>query len=194
MYKVPSGPMLTLSDLYNEPVNRTIGCFNYYASSYGLEPFKLVTFNSSVLISRFKLSRIQLPPNNNHNFLSVLLVKTSIGLDEVNDFVIDLASTRRLSHTALTIYKNVLQDGAKNGCASGKDWAVNQARLGLRLLLSMAKETGIDIRTIENYDRNDFNEVLGLAENKWTVFSVHVLRANIRITPDSLLHSTFCLN
>ncbi len=186
--------MLTLNDGYNESVNRTIGCLPYSASSYGLEPFKLVTFNSSILISRFKLAGIHLPPNENHCFLSILLVKTSIGLDEVNDFVIDLASTRRLSHAALNIYKNVLQDGAGNGCSSGKEWAINQARLGLRILLSMAKETGIDIRTIENYDRNDFNEVLGLAENKWMVFSVHILRAKIRVTPDPLLHSTFCLN
>jgi nitroreductase / dihydropteridine reductase len=194
MYKVPPGPIVTLCDLYNEPVNRTIGCFNYYASSYGLEPFKLVTFNNSIMISRFKLAGIPLSPGKDHHFLSVLLVKTSIGLDEVNEFVIDLASSRRLSHAVLNIYKNVLQDSNKSECTSGKDWAFNQARLSLRLLLSMAKETGIDIRTIEKFDRNLFNEVLGLTENKWSVFSVFLLRANIRITPDSLMHSTFCLN
>jgi nitroreductase/dihydropteridine reductase len=189
-----SKPIITLSDLFNEPVNKTIGSFNYLASSYGLEPFKMVTFKNPVLISRFKLPGSPVRPLHENYFLSVLLVKTSISLEEVNDFVIDLASTKQLSHSVLTIYKNVLQTNTISGCHTGKDWAVKQTRLGLRLLMSIAGEAGIEATRIENYDRNAFSSVLGLDANKWTIFSALVLQAKIKITPDSLMDSIYGLN
>jgi hypothetical protein len=189
-----SKPVRTLNDLFTEPIHKTIGSFNYFGSSYGLEPFKLVTFKNSILISRFKMANATKHPLHENYFLSVLLVKTSISLEEVNDFVIDLAASKKLSHSALTIYKNVLQAGNKNGCNSGKDWAIKQARLGQRLLLSIAKEAGIETEIIENFDRNVFNDILELDENKWEIYAAFKLSTHIKNTPSALMNSTYSLN
>jgi hypothetical protein len=159
-----------------------------------LEPFKLVTFRNPILISRFKFPGSRTRLLNENYFLSVLLVKTSISLEEVNDFIVDLATTKQLSHSVLSIYKNVLETNTKSGCHTGKEWAVKQARLGLRLLMSIAEEAGVEATGIEKYDRNAFGNVLGLDENKWTIFSVLVLQTKIKITPCSMMTSTYGLN
>jgi nitroreductase / dihydropteridine reductase len=191
---IPSDPIIRLTDLFDEPISRTIGSFNYFASSYGLEPFKLITVKNSVLLNRFKLKDIIATSLHENIYLSILLVKTSISLEDVNDFVLDLATSKRLSHSALNIYKNVLLADSKNRCNTGKEWAFNQTRLAMRLLLSLAGDAGIEATTFENYDRNIFNNVLDLDENKWTIFSVFILRAKIKSTPRVLLDSSFGLN
>jgi hypothetical protein len=189
-----SKPFVTLNDLIDEPVSTTLGSFNYLASSYGLEPFKLVTFKNSVLISRFKIADVPNRSQYGNYFLSILLVKTSISLEDVNDFVIDLASSKKLSHAALNIYKNVLLTDAKDGSNTGKEWAFKQARLGMRLLLSLGQDADIEITVIDNFDREIFSNILDLDENKWTIFSAFMLRAKIKRIPKTLLNSSFGLN
>lgn len=191
---ISSGPFKSLGDLFDEPVSTTIGSFNYFASSYGLEPFKLITVKNSVLLSRFKITDTVASSLHENFYLSILLVKNSISLEDVNDFVLDLAISKRLSHSSLNIYKNVLLADSKKGCNTGKEWAFNQTRLALRLLLSLAEDAGIEATKFENYDKNIFNDVLELDKNKWAIFSVLILKAKIKSIPQELLNSIFGLN
>ncbi len=189
-----SPPIVALGELFNEPVNRTLGCFRDFSSSYSLEPFKLVTFKHPVIISRFQLRDIPDPMISENYFLSILLVKTTIGVDEVNEFVFNLASAGNLSHSARIIYENIIRGYAWGGSDSGRSWAFRQARFGMEILLAMAREAGIDVSPVYHFNKNIVSDVLGIEQGKWKLFSLMVLQSAIRKTPNALLSSTYGLN
>lgn len=189
-----SSPIVTLNDLNNERINKTIGSFNYFLSAYGLEPFKLISIKNSILISRFGLEENIFPMMNEHYFLSIMLVNTSIETEEINAFIENRTSIKRSPDQTLDKIKTLLRTGENSGCESGKNWAKDQARLGLRLLLSLARDAGIEVRSITEYDKDHFNDILGINSMDWKIFSVLDIRMQIQKTPDSLLKSTYGLN
>jgi nitroreductase / dihydropteridine reductase len=194
MHPVHSVPIVRLADLYNEPVSKIIGSFNYFASSYGLEPFKLATFKNSILMHRFRLQDAIKPAMKENYFLSVLLVNKSIDMEDVNGFLENQGLKKSLPDLNQDKLKNLLRAVHSDGSLTGKEWAFKQAGLGLRLLLSLAGEAGIEARTLAGYDPDVFNEVLGLDKTNWEIFSVLAIKPRILKTPAFLLGSSYGLN
>lgn len=194
MNPLASGSIVTLGDLFRNPVRKAIGNFNDFASCYGLQPFKLITVSSPVLIGRFQLKGLPGDIGDDNRFLSVLAVNLTVRMEEVYDFVTDLSSAVRLPVPAQMIIKNMLDNIPVNETGAGRNWAFNQAKFALRLFSDMARNSGVQLSFLNNYDQLLTSEVLGLDKEKWSIFSVMTLTPNIRITPQSLLNSTYGLN
>ncbi|MBY6071122.1 NAD(P)H-dependent oxidoreductase [Marinobacter salsuginis] len=135
------------------------------ASSYGLQPYK-------ILIVESKPVRKDLLPYSygqqkvlDCSHLIVFAAQTDIGDHTVDRYVTQFEKTRSVPAAEISGYVTHMKEAlASKSQAEKQAWAHQQAYIALGTLLTAAASMRIDSCPMTGFDHNAYDDVLGLAE------------------------------
>lgn len=157
--------------------------FNLTATSYGLQPIKLLVVNNKVLqqeLVKFSYGQKQVAEAS-HVF--VICIEKQIDKEFIHDYFARVQQIRNTSDEILDSFKGALVESfSKKEREEVKSWATNQAYLALGTLLTVCALEEIDACPMEGFQPNSYDELLGLDQLKLT--SVLVLPVGYRANDD----------
>lgn len=142
---------------------------NYIPSSYGLQPYKVLIVEDGEVRKRLSEAAYGQPAITEASQLFIFVNYTEYGTEKVDEFLKLGAETNNYPVEKTENYKNMI-----NGVISSlskvqlSNWTAKQAYIGLGALICAASEQQIDICPMEGFDKEKFDEILGLKERNLT--------------------------
>jgi nitroreductase/dihydropteridine reductase len=159
--------------------------FNLSASSYGLQPYKLVMLQNKALQERL------LPHSYNQkqvvqaSAVLVFCIRKDIDSSYIDGYFGLIASARGQTPESLDGYKNFMKSTLVGKTpAEMSIWATNQVYLNMGTLLTACAAMEIDSCPMEGFSPAGYNEVLEL--DKMGLEAVLVMPIGIRASDDSV--------
>ncbi len=157
--------------------------FNLTATSYGLQPIKMVVVHNKTLqeqLVRFSYQQQQVAQASH---VLVLCIETKIDRAYIADYFDRVQQIRGTSDAILQPYKVAMeQDFTQMETAEIKAWATRQAYLALGNLLTICAVEKIDSCPMEGFSAQGYDSLLQL--EKMGLTSVLVLPVGYRATDD----------
>lgn len=142
---------------------------NYIPSSYGLQPYKVLIVENSDVRKMLSEAAYGQPAITEASQLFIFVNDTEYGPEKVDKFLKMGAEVNNFPIEKTEGYGKMI-----NGVISSlskvqlSNWTSKQAYIGLGALISAASEQGIDICPMEGFDKEKFDEILGLKERNLT--------------------------
>lgn len=159
--------------------------FNLSASSYGLQPYKLVMLQNKALQERL------LPHSYNQKqvvqaaAVLVFCIRKDIDSSYIDGYFGLIASARGQSPESLDGYKNFMKSTLVGKTPAEMSlWATNQVYLNMGTLLTACAAMEIDSCPMEGFSPAGYNQVLEL--DKMGLEAVLVMPIGIRASDDSV--------
>lgn len=135
------------------------------ASSYGLQPYRVVLVESeAVRRDLFPFSFGQQKVVDCSQLL-VFAADSEVGDTTVQRYVNQLLKVRQTSYDEISGYADHMKQAlATKSRLEKQQWAHQQAYIALGTLLTVAAAMGIDSCPMTGFDRDGYNQVLGLSE------------------------------
>jgi nitroreductase len=133
-------------------------------SSFGLQPYKFIHVTNPKLREELKAAAWNQTPFTDASDLFVLCTVKKMDEAYVDRFVAETAKAQGTTPEMLGAYKQMMM-GAVTGL-SEKDqesWNACQAYIALGVALATAAEHRIDATPMEGFDKDQFDEILGLS-------------------------------
>ena len=138
---------------------------NLSATSYGLQPFKLVVIQNQELQDRLVPSSYGQTQVSEASHVIVIASRTDIDSAYISEYVDLVEAERNLGGDALDDYKSVMTRAITGMSDEAlRNWAANQAYLTLGTLLAACATLGIDACPMEGFVPEEYNNILGLSE------------------------------
>jgi nitroreductase len=157
--------------------------FNLTATSYGLQPIKLLVVQNKELqneLVKFSFGQKQVAQASN---VFVICIEKQIDKKFIHDYFARVQQIRNTSDEILNPFKGALVETfSKKEMEEVRVWATNQAYLALGTLLTVCALEDIDACPMEGFVPKSYDELLGLDKLKLT--SVLVLPVGYRATDD----------
>lgn len=156
-------------------------------SSYGLQAWKFLVIEDKAL--RAKL----LPHSWNQSQivdadkLVLFLVKKDAGPADVQRFIDRISEVRRLPAEMLDGYKKMMEQSVSLPPEKVEAWLTRQVYIALGNFLTSAALLGVDACPMEGFDKDKYDEILGLHAQGWK--SVVVATAGVRSADDAYAKS-----
>jgi len=137
--------------------------FNLTATSYGLQPVKLVIIKNKDLQESLVEHSMNQTQVAQASHVLVFCVETNIDTAYIENYFDRIKAIRNTPDEVLNPFKNFLIDDFKGKSeADIKDWAVKQAYLALGNLLTVCAIEDIDACPMEGFSPMGYDEVLDL--------------------------------
>ncbi len=153
----------------SEDLDTILNATNLAPSSYGLQPYKVLVIEDAKIKTKLKEVGFQQPQFTDASHIIVFAANSNVTEKDVDDFMLRIAETRRISKDNLADYKAVMLNKINR---LSKDelttWASKQCYIGLGFLLYTAAQISIDACPMEGFDNKGFDEVLGLKDKNLT--------------------------
>ena len=157
--------------------------FNLTATSYGLQPLKLVVIKNKDIQQQLVPSSYNQPQVAQASHVLVLCIEKEIDATYITNYFKRVQEVRGTSSTILAPFKEQLIQSFKTKTKEEVvQWAVNQAYLVLGNLLTICAAEDIDACPMEGFIPSEYDKVLGLAN--LNVASVLVLPIGYRANDD----------
>lgn len=157
--------------------------FNLTATSYGLQPIKMVIVHNKELQSKLVQFSMNQKQVGSASHVLVLCIEREIGKDFIENYFNYVQKIRATPNEILSPFKNFLIDDFKNKHIDEiTSWAKNQAFLAMGTLLTVAATEAIDACPMEGFEPEKYDEILGL--DKLNLKSVLVLPVGFRAKDD----------
>ena len=157
--------------------------FNLTATSYGLQPIKLVVLRNKATQGKlipFSFGQEQV---SEASHVLILCIENKIDEDFISNYFTLVKKTRGTSDEILDPFKKSLVTSfSKKDAKEVKIWATNQAYLALGNLLSYCAIEKIDSCPMEGFQPENYDKILGL--DKQGLTSVLVLPVGYRHEDD----------
>ncbi|GGG44368.1 nitroreductase family protein [Bizionia arctica] len=139
--------------------------FNLTATSYGLQPIKLVVLKNKELQSEMVKHAMNQPQIGQASHVLVFCIETTIDEEFVLEYFNRVHTLRNTSKAILKPFRDFLiSDFEGKPQNEIEKWATNQVYLAMGNLLTVCAMEGIDSCPMEGFDSNAFDEKLHLAE------------------------------
>lgn len=157
--------------------------FNLTATSFGLQPLKLViVHNKQVQEQLFQASFFQRQISTASHVL-VLCIEKEVGRAFIENYFRHVHEIRKTPHDILSPYvDSLVNDFEKKPQDEIKVWATHQAYLVLGSLLTVCAVEGIDASPMEGFEPEKYDEILKLGQHNLN--SVLVLPVGYRAEDD----------
>jgi nitroreductase len=135
------------------------------ASSYGLQPYKILLIASHVL--REALLPYSFGQNKvaESSHLVIFAAHKEIGDETVDQFIQQLIKVRKIRYDAIACYaEHMKQALAAKTAPEKREWAHQQAYIALGTFLTAAAMMRIDSCPMTGIDRQAYDKVLGLSD------------------------------
>lgn len=157
--------------------------FNLTASSYGLQPIKLIVIKDKDLQKQLLPYTFNQKQVYTASHVLVLCVEKRIDKNFIEEYFKMVHRVRATPEAILTPFRESLVVDFENRPEEEiKAWATNQAYLALGTLLTVCAAEGIDSCPIEGFEPNKYDEILNL--DKLNLQSVLVLPVGYRAKDD----------
>ena len=132
------------------------------ASSYGLQPYKVIIVESLELKEKLKPAAYGQTQITDASHLFIFANDLNLGADSVDDYINNISETRGVPADALAGFSDMMKGTIANLPAEAKNtWSAKQTYLALGNLLNAAAELKIDATPMEGFNAAAFNEILG---------------------------------
>lgn len=169
--------------LTNEQITKLCELTNLSASSYGLQPFKLVVVKDKDVKKTLTASSYGQKNIENSSHLFVFAIRTDLNEDFINKHIINVSEQRNVSQESLEGFRQMLIDfiKSKDNNALFK-WASEQVYIALGTFLIACASEQIDACPIGGFIPEEYDEILNL--KKYNLKSVVVAVAGYRSDKD----------
>lgn len=170
-------------ELSKEKIDILKRAFNLTATSYGLQPLKLVTVKDKELQAELmKMSSNQQQIGTASHVL-IICIEKEIGKTFIENYFQYVRRIRNTPEEVLNPFKEFLvEDFEDKPMQEIREWATNQAYLVMGTLLTVCAVEEIDSCPMEGFDADSYDQYLGL--DKMNLKSVLVLPVGYRATDD----------
>lgn len=157
--------------------------FNLSASSYGLQPVKLLVIKNKELQNKLVPHAWNQAQIADASHLLVFCVQKDFGINEVEEYFKRVQEIRNTSDEIINPFKSFLSKEVEKMTKENiYQWNKNQAYLALGNLLTVCGIEEIDSCPMEGFDPVNFDEILNLEEKNLT--SVLVMPVGYRASDD----------
>ncbi|HSI68737.1 MAG TPA: NAD(P)H-dependent oxidoreductase [Gillisia sp.] len=157
--------------------------FNLTATSYGLQPIKMLVIHKKELqekLVKFSFNQQQVATASH---VLVICIEKKVDKNFIEEYFKRVHSIRSTPQDILAPFQNsLIGDFEKRHVDEIAVWATNQAYLALGTLLTVCATEGIDSCPMEGFEPSRYDEVLGLDE--MNLESVLVLPVGYRAADD----------
>lgn len=152
-------------------------------SSYGLQAWKFFVVDDPALRAKLKGHSWEQAQITDADKLVVFAVKKDFGAADVERFVERISEVRRLPVAALEGYKKMMLASAALPPEKVAAWLTRQVYIALGVFLTSAAALGVDACPMEGFDKDKYDELLGLPAKGWN--AVVVATAGYRAPDDA---------
>ncbi|MCM4166471.1 Putative NAD(P)H nitroreductase YfkO [Arenibacter antarcticus] len=173
------------SDELLTPEKREIleNAFNLTATSFGLQPIRLVVVQNKKLQKELVGHTYGQQQVAQASHVFVICIEQQIDKEFIHDYFKRVQQIRNTSDEILNPFKGALVDSfSKKEMDEVRVWATNQAYLALGTLLTVCALEGVDSCPMEGFNPSGYDTLLGLEKRKLT--SVLVLPVGYRAKDD----------
>jgi len=157
--------------------------FNLTATSYGLQPVKLVVVKNKEIQQRLVAHSWNQQQVVDASHLLVLCVQNELTSEDIESYFNLVKSTRNTSDEIIDPFKSFLKDTMNSKSKEEiYSWAKNQAYIALGNLMTVAANERIDSCPMEGFTPEKYDEILNLKSHNLT--SVLVLPVGFRAEDD----------
>lgn len=157
--------------------------FNLTATSYGLQPIKMVIVHNKKVQAKLVEHSFNQKQVASASHVLVLCIEREINEKFIENYFNYVQKIRATPNEILSPFKDFLIDDFKNKHMDEiASWATNQAFLAMGTLLTVAATEAIDACPMEGFEPDKYDEVLGL--DKLNLRSVLVLPVGFRAKDD----------
>ncbi|TVZ15133.1 NAD(P)H-dependent oxidoreductase [Maribacter sp. MAR_2009_72] len=170
-----------------EDLNILLDAARLTASSYGLQPYHFYVIEDKDVRAKLRKASYDQAQITDASHLLVLANRPTFDESLVDNYIDNIIKTRGVSKGDVEGYSNMMK-GALMGLpdAHKNSWTSNQTYIALGNLLTIAAEMEIDTCPMEGFDKAQYNEILGLAENNLN--AAVVLAVGYRSNEDKTQH------
>lgn len=169
--------------LSDEQVEKLKQAFNLTATSYGLQPLKLVVIHDKNLQEKLREHSFNQLQVSTASHVLILCIEKKVGKQFIENYFDHVRKIRNTPEDILKPHKNFLvEDFERKPIDDIRTWATHQAYLVLGTLLTVCAVEGIDSCPMEGFISKKYDEVLGLDE--LNLQSVLVLPVGFRARED----------
>ncbi|WP_052432289.1 NAD(P)H-dependent oxidoreductase [Flammeovirga pacifica] len=147
-------------------VNTILEAGNLTASSYGLQPWKIIVVKNEDV--RKQLVEHSWGQNQvvDASHLIVIARHSALSVDDVQAYIDNIVKTREIPEEAIADFKGMMVNTVSSINDQDKDvWVAKQAYIVLGNLLNACAELKVDSTPMEGFLPEKYDEVLGLAEH-----------------------------
>ncbi|MEZ4975326.1 MAG: NAD(P)H-dependent oxidoreductase [Flavobacteriaceae bacterium] len=139
--------------------------FNLTATSYGLQPIKLLIVKNKVLREQLLAHTYNQPQIMQASHLLVFCIETTIDKDFIEAYFNRVKDIRNTAESILKPYRDFLVNDFQSRSGDYvKTWAAKQAYLAMGNLLTVCAIEGIDSLPMEGFKPESYDDVLGLKQ------------------------------
>ncbi|OMQ11930.1 NAD(P)H-dependent oxidoreductase [[Flexibacter] sp. ATCC 35103] len=133
------------------------------ASSYGLQPYKVIIVENPEIREQLKAAAYGQTQITDASQLFVFANDLNAGAESVDAYIKNISETRGVPVDALAGFADMMKGTIANLSQDAKNiWTAKQTYIALGTLLSAASELKIDATPMEGFNPAAFNEILGL--------------------------------
>ncbi len=146
-------------------INTLLNAFNLTATSYGLQPLKLVVLSDKKLQKLLVKHTMNQKQIGEASHVLVFCIETNINEKFIVEYFNRVHQIRQTEKEILQPFQNFLVDDFQNKSQSDiEKWATNQAYLALGNIMTVCALEGIDACPMEGFIPEKYDEVLGLKD------------------------------
>ena len=169
--------------LPSEKIDILKKAFNLTATSYGLQPIKLVVVENKKIQEKLKGFSMNQQQISTASHILIICIEKEVGPQFIEDYFTRVKSIRKTPDEVLTPFKEFLvNDFNSKPYNEIALWSVNQAYLALGTLLTVCATEEIDACPMEGFEPEKYDEFLKLKEHN--LKSVLVLPVGYRAEDD----------
>ena len=173
--------------LSDNQINILKQAFNLTATSYGLQPIKLVVVKNKDIQKELVLHSWNQQQISQASHLLVICIDTKLDETDVEKYFERVKEIRNTPDEIINSFKEYLTTTISEKTTEDLlSWGKNQAYLALGNLLTVCANEKIDSCPMEGFIPEKYNEVLGLKEKNLS--SVLVLPVGFRAEDDIMTH------
>ena len=169
--------------LSKQQVDTLKQAFNLTATSYGLQPIKLVVIQNKAIQKELTKHSMNQQQVHDASHVLVFCIHKNIAESDIEHYFKRVKKTRNTPDEILNPFKEYLKESMTTKSDKEiRDWAKNQAYLALGNLLTVAAVEKIDACPMEGFTPEKYDEILNLKKENLT--SVLVLPVGFRASDD----------
>ena len=137
--------------------------FNLSASSYGLQPYKMIIVQNPELKEKLVPASFGQQQISQSAAILVFAVRTDFGMDYIDQFFKDMSTKRQIPLENLEGYKNFMKGSFANKSEDEiSSWATKQVYLTMGHMLASLAALQIDACPMEGLDPQAYDKILDL--------------------------------
>lgn len=171
----------------NEDLNTLLEAGRLTASSYGLQPYEIYVIKNEEVRKELRKASYDQPQITDASCIIVLANKPTFDNSMIDDYIANIMKVRGLSKEDLEGFSKTMKSTLLDLPDAYKGaWTSNQAYIVLGNLMTIAAEMEIDTCPMEGFDKEQYNEILGLTDKGLN--AAVVLAVGYRSSEDATQH------